>query len=184
MEAESGQPGHSVMHALINLGIVIAVVAIMEVVALLTHKYIMHGWGWGWHESHHIEHDDTFERNDLYAAVFAIPSLLLCVLGSYFESRILWVGVGMTTYGLLYFFVHDALVHSRWPWRVKPRGKYMTRLLQAHRMHHAVHGKDGCVSFGFLYASEVRKLKEELRAKHGGTIANQAERKAHGETVH
>ena len=84
------------------------------------------------------------------------------------ESWILWVGVGMTAYGFLYFFVHDGLVHNRWPWRVIPRGKYMVRLVQAHRMHHAVHGREGCVSFGFLYAPEVRKLKEELRAKHGG----------------
>ena len=172
------------MNVLINFGIVIATVAVMEAIANLSHKYIMHGWGWGWHESHHVEHDETFERNDLYAVVFAIPSMALCFAGAYYENALLWIGIGMTAYGILYFFVHDALVHARWPWRVKPHGKYMTRLLQAHRMHHAVHGKDGCVSFGFLFAHDVRKLKEELRAKHGGTVANHAERKAQGETLH
>ena len=169
------------MNALINLAIVVGVVAAMELVALLTHKYIMHGWGWNWHESHHIEHHDTFERNDLYAVVFAIPSFLMILLGSLYESPILWVGVGTTTYGFLYFFFHDALVHKRWPWRVMPHGKYMTRVVQAHRMHHAVPGKDGCVSFGFLYAPDVRKLKEQLRNRHGGSLANQAERDAQSE---
>ena len=172
------------MNILINLGIVVGVVALMELVAKYSHKYIMHGWGWGWHESHHTEHDNTFERNDLYAVVFGIPSMLLSIAGAYYDHWILWVGAGMTAYGFLYFFVHDGLVHNRWPWRVMPRGKYMTRLVQAHRMHHAVHGKEGCVSFGFLVAPDVRKLKDELRAKHGGTIANQAERKAHGQTLH
>lgn len=56
----------------INFGIVVLVVAMMELVANLTHKYVMHGWGWGWHKSHHVEHDDAIERNDLYAVVFAL----------------------------------------------------------------------------------------------------------------
>ncbi len=31
--------------------IVIGTVAAMEAVAWAVHKYIMHGWGWGWHKS-------------------------------------------------------------------------------------------------------------------------------------
>jgi len=169
------------MDILIDLGIVLLTVTIMELAANLAHRYIMHGWGWGWHQSHHTEREGAFERNDLYAVVFAIPSFLLCVVGSYYESPVLWVGVGMAAYGFLYFVAHDGLVHNRWPWRIVPRGKYLTRLVQAHRMHHAVDGKDGCVSFGFLYAPDVRKLKEELRSKHGGSLANHAERAAYTE---
>ncbi len=41
------------MLALYNTLIVLLTVAAMELVAALAHKYIMHGWGWGWHESHH-----------------------------------------------------------------------------------------------------------------------------------
>ena len=74
-------------HILINLGIVIVTVALMEGVAKYSHKYIMHGWGWGWHESHHTEHDDAFERNDLYAVVFAIPSMLLSSPQRWSSSR-------------------------------------------------------------------------------------------------
>ena len=48
----------------------------MEAVAWAAHKYIMHGWGWGWHKSHHEEHDGPFEKNDLYAIVFAIVPIV------------------------------------------------------------------------------------------------------------
>ena len=171
------------MTILLDLSIVVLTVVAMEGVANVTHRYIMHGWGWGWHKSHHTDHDDAFERNDLYALVFAIPSAALCILGTIYDKPILWVGVGMTTYGFLYFCVHDGLVHNRWPWRVMPRGAYLRRLVQAHRMHHAVASKDGCVSFGFLFAEDVRALKEELRAKHGGAIAGQAERRAYQENA-
>ncbi|MCL7708386.1 beta-carotene hydroxylase, partial [Enterobacter kobei] len=36
------------MIVLYNVAIVLLTVAAMEVVAALTHKYVMHGWGWGW----------------------------------------------------------------------------------------------------------------------------------------
>ena len=55
--------------------IVIGTVAAMEAVAWAVHKYIMHGWGWGWHKSHHEPHDGGFELNDLYALVFAAGSV-------------------------------------------------------------------------------------------------------------
>jgi beta-carotene 3-hydroxylase len=40
----------------------------------------------------------------------------------------------------------------------------MKRLVQAHRLHHAAHTKDGCVSFGFIWAEDVRTLKAKLKA--------------------
>jgi beta-carotene 3-hydroxylase len=46
----------------------------------------------------------------------------------------------------------------------KARSAYWKRLIQAHRFHHAVSTKDGCVSYGFLIAPPVRKLKEQLKA--------------------
>ena len=81
-----------------------------------------------------------------------------------------WIGAGMTAYGLLYFVAHDGLVHQRWPFRYVPRSGYLKRLYQAHRMHHAVSGKDGAVSFGFLYAPPVEDLKRRLHALHQGPL--------------
>jgi beta-carotene 3-hydroxylase len=157
-----------------NILIVLGTVAVLELVARFTHQYVMHGWGWGWHKSHHDIEGQTFEKNDLYAVVFAIPSIALIYLGLHYWSGLLWFGVGFFAYGILYFILHDALVHQRWPFRMKPRNPYLKRLVQAHKMHHAVHGKEKCVSFGFLYAPPVEELKQELKTLHGGTFDGQA----------
>ncbi|HAZ54605.1 MAG TPA: beta-carotene hydroxylase, partial [Franconibacter helveticus] len=69
--------------------------------------------------------------------------------------------------GVFYFLVHDGLVHRRWAFNYIPRRGYLKRLYQAHRLHHAVNGKEGCVSFGFLYAAKPEALKAELRRRHG-----------------
>ncbi|KGD79901.1 beta-carotene 3-hydroxylase [Pantoea sp. PNA 14-12] len=149
-----------------NALIVFITVVGMEVVAALAHKYIMHGWGWGWHLSHHEPRKGAFEVNDLYAVVFAIVSIALIYFGSTGIWPLQWIGAGMTAYGLLYFMVHDGLVHQRWPFRYIPRKGYLKRLYMAHRMHHAVRGKEGCVSFGFLYAPPLSKLQATLRERH------------------
>jgi len=59
------------MSILINISIVIGGIIGMEVFAWFIHKYVMHGPGWGWHESHHTETEGLFEKNDLYAVVFS-----------------------------------------------------------------------------------------------------------------
>ncbi len=162
------------MGVLSSIGIVILTVAAMELVARYGHEHVMHRWGWGWHKSHHEARHGVFEKNDLYAVVFALPSIALIYFGTEYGHWMLWVGVGMTAYGMLYFFMHDALVHERWPFRIVPKGRYLKRVVQAHRLHHAVHGQHGCVSFGFLYAEPVDVLKAKLKARHGGRFDAQA----------
>lgn len=147
---------------LATLIVIISVVG-MEVFAWAIHKYVMHGIGWGWHESHHTDTHGLFETNDLYAVVFSVIAAGLFIAGSLWSTPLWFVALGMTIYGLLYGFVHDGLVHQRWPFFVKTRGRYMKRLVQAHRIHHAVHTRDGAVSFGFLWAEDVRKLKAKLK---------------------
>lgn len=144
--------------------IVIASVIGMEIFAWAIHKYVMHGPGWNWHQSHHEPTNGLFEKNDLYAVVFSIIAAGLFIAGSLYWMPLWWIAFGFTLYGLLYGFVHDGLVHQRFPFRVKARGAYLKRLVQAHRLHHAVHTKDGAVSFGFLYAENVRKLKARLKS--------------------
>lgn len=153
------------MLALYNTAIVLLTVAAMELIAALAHKYIMHGWGWGWHESHHEPRTSWFEVNDLYAVVFAVLAIVLIALGTWGIWPLQWIGAGMTLYGALYFMVHDGLVHQRWPFRYIPRQGYLKRLYLAHRLHHAVRGKEDCVSFGFLYAPPIEKLQATLRQR-------------------
>jgi len=148
---------------LTNTLIVLATIAFMEVFSIVAHKYVMHGFGWGWHRSHHEPRSGWFEKNDLFAVVFAGVAIALIWFGTRGYHPLEWIGAGMTAYGALYFVAHDGLVHQRWPFRYVPKSGYFKRLYQAHRMHHAVPGKDGAVSFGFLYAPPVAKLKRQLQ---------------------
>lgn len=162
------------MRLLLDTLIVLATVVLMEAVAWVSHKYVMHGWGWGWHRSHHEPRHGPFEKNDLYALVFAGLAILLIALGTAGLWPLQWIGAGMTLYGLLYFLAHDGLVHRRWGLRYVPRKGYLKRLYQAHRLHHAVPGRDGCVSFGFLYAPRLDILRAQLRCLHGGPLQGPA----------
>lgn len=155
---------------IVNTLVFLTTLAGMEGVAYFAHKYLMHGWGWGWHQSHHEPRKGWFEKNDLYAAVFAGLAIVLIALGNQGVHPLEWIGAGMTAYGLLYFIVHDGLVHRRWPFKVVPRRGYLKRLYQAHLMHHAVEGKERCVSFGFLYAPSTARLRAQLRALHRGPV--------------
>lgn len=152
------------MSVMINISIVIGGIVGMELFAWVIHKYVMHGPGWGWHESHHTETEGVFEKNDLYAVVFSFIAAAFFIIGSMGVSWLWYLGLGLTIYGILYGVVHDGLVHRRLPFPRKARGSYMKRLVQAHRLHHAAHTKHGCVSFGFIWAPDVRKLKAKLKS--------------------
>ena len=155
---------------------VIAAVLAMECVAWASHKYVMHGFGWGWHRDHHEPHDRFFEKNDLYALVgaaisigfFAVGSPL--VMGARAWAPGTWIGLGVLLYGVIYTLVHDGLVHQRW-FRVVPRRGYAKRLVQAHKLHHATIGKEGGVSFGFVFARDPARLKAELKAQREAGMA-------------
>lgn len=138
----------------------------MEGFAYLLHRFVMHSRaGWAWHESHHRERTGLFEKNDLYAVVFALPSVLLIWggLNGGWGDWATWVGAGIAFYGIIYFGFHDVIVHGRLPHRIVPRSTYFKRIVQAHKLHHAVESRDGAVSFGFLYAPPVERLKQSLK---------------------
>lgn len=139
-------------------------VAAMEGVAYAAHRWVMHGPGWFLHESHHRERTGPFEANDLYAAIFAVPSFLLLLGGVHlgWGDWAVWVGAGIAAYGAIYFGFHDVIVHKRLAHRYVPKSRYMKRIVQAHRLHHATEGKHGSVSFGFLWAPPADALKAEL----------------------
>ncbi|MDO9336557.1 MAG: beta-carotene hydroxylase [Caulobacter sp.] len=153
-----------ILQVLSFIALYLGAVVFMEGFAWVTHRYVMHGWGWIWHRSHHEPRTGHFELNDLFAVVFAAPAIIGIYLGVHGTPWMLPVGLGITTYGAIYFLFHDGLVHRRFP-MPKARSAYWKRLIQAHRFHHAVHTKDGAVSFGFLLAPDVRKLKARLAAQ-------------------
>ena len=143
------------MNTLSNILIVVGTFFFMEGVAWFTHKYIMHGFLWSWHRSHHKVHDHALEMNDLFAVVFSIPSILTIYFGINNYDQLWWMfylGVGILCYGIFYFVFHDVIVHRRIKIPFKAKSKYMKRIMRAHYVHHEKHTKEGAEAFGFLYA--------------------------------
>ena len=155
---------------------VLAATAFMEFVAWFSHKYIMHGFGWGWHRDHHEPHDKSLEKNDLFGIVGAAISISLFAIGSPLVmgaaawEPATWMGLGVLFYGIIYTLIHDGLVHQRY-FKWVPKKGYAKRLVQAHKLHHATIGKHGGVSFGFVLAQDPAKLKAELKRQRETGVA-------------
>ncbi|MDH5379826.1 MAG: sterol desaturase family protein [Cyclobacteriaceae bacterium] len=140
---------------LIHFGIITGVFLFMEGVAWFTHKYIMHGFLWIWHRSHHTHHKHKLERNDLFALVFSLPSIALIYYSTIVMAGYNWltsIGLGILAYGLFYFIFHDIIVHRRVSIQYKAKNKYMKRIMNAHYIHHKTHTKEDAEAFGFLWA--------------------------------
>lgn len=152
--------------------VALAVVAMMEVVAYVAHRWVMHGFLWVLHESHHRPRVGQFERNDWFGVFGAAVSIGLFYLGVERGGGPLtvWLAVGITSYGAIYFGFHDIIVHRRLKHRWVPKSAYMKRIVQAHRLHHVIETREGNVSFGFIYAPPVRELLAELEALGVGKL--------------
>ncbi len=139
------------MNTLTNVGVLLAFFFLMEGVAWFTHKFIMHGFLWVWHKSHHEPRKGVLELNDLFGFMFAIPSVVLIVLGAAEFDWRFFAGLGIAFYGFAYFLVHDVFVHQRAKWLTKTQVPYFKAMRQTHHLHHAVHTKEGAQAFGFLF---------------------------------
>jgi hypothetical protein len=103
-----------------------------EFIAWFTHKYIMNGFLWHWHKSHHTVHDHTLERNDFFALVFSTPCIGLLYYATLINYNPYWmsVGIGIFCYGAFYFIFHDIIVHQR----IKPNSSIEIAIpLPSHR---------------------------------------------------
>ena len=141
-----------------NILIVLIVFLIMEGVAFYTHKYVMHGFLWYLHKSHHRPREGMLEKNDWFVFLFAIPSILCIYSGYHNDTVLLWVGVGIACYCPAYFIFHDIIVHRRIKIKYKFSSRYMKRMIRAHQLHHSTSEKDDALSFGFLYVPKDLKL--------------------------
>ena len=152
------------MDIAINILCFIGALSTMEAVAYFTHKYVMHGFLWTLHESHHRPRQGFFELNDWFAVFFATPSIVLIYFGTNGHPWALWAGLGVAAYGAVYFGFHDIIVHRRIPHEWRPKSGYMQRIVHAHRLHHATNEKEGAVSFGFAWAPPVPVLRAQMKA--------------------
>jgi beta-carotene 3-hydroxylase len=142
--------------------IVITTFLCWEFIAWFSHKYVMHGFLWCWHKSHHTVHDHALERNDLFAIIFSVPCIGLLYYATLirFSPYLIAVGIGIFCYGLFYFIFHDVIVHQRIRWRLEKKSRYLQRIINAHYVHHSRHSKDGCEAFGFLMAPKKYESKQ------------------------
>ncbi|MGB9696239.1 MAG: sterol desaturase family protein [Ignavibacteria bacterium] len=152
-----------------NIAIVIITFVMMEFVAWAAHKYLMHGFLWSWHEDHHqkAKYRKFFEKNDLFFLIFAIPAMSGFMI-SYFvqEVRFLfYISIGITLYGVAYFFIHEAFIHQRFPWFKRTNNWYLRAIRKAHKIHHKYLTKENGESFGMLIA-HPKYFKEALTTKH------------------
>lgn len=142
------------MQILINISAFIFTFLIMEFVAWWSHKNIMHGLLWRVHSDHHIKtNKQTLEMNDLFALIFAVPSMILLAVGfdKISSAAYFWVGLGILFYGIAYFFVHDIFIHQRIKMFKNISSPYLTAMRKAHKIHHKKLVKEDCEYFGFLW---------------------------------
>ncbi|XP_074592870.1 beta-carotene hydroxylase 2, chloroplastic-like isoform X2 [Curcuma longa] len=140
----------------------------MELWARWAHRALWHASLWPMHESHHRPRDGPFELNDVFAIVNAVPAISLLAYG--FLNRGLLpglcfgAGLGITLFGIAYMFVHDGLVHRRFPVGPIANVPYFRRVAAAHQIHHM--DKFDGVPYGlFLGPKELEEVGgvEELQ---------------------
>jgi beta-carotene 3-hydroxylase len=123
----------------------------MEFMAWATHKFLMHGAMWYFHEDHHDVKHHFFERNDVFFLIYAIPSWLCIMLGMMSDNYVpVWIGYGIALYGFTYFMIHDVYIHRRIKWLRDIDHPYFMAIRKAHKVHHKHIGKEHGECFGML----------------------------------
>jgi len=148
---------------MINVVLLVASYFFMEFVAWSNHKYVMHGFLWKWHKDHHINDKQKmaledlqfqgFEKNDLFFLVYAIPAIILLMVGLFYAYySLVFIGIGISLYGLTYFAIHDIVIHQRvnLPFLRKNHNKYTQAILKAHLAHHRPKNVSDFKNFGLL----------------------------------
>ncbi|KAB8089980.1 hypothetical protein EE612_015028 [Oryza sativa] len=112
----------------------------MEFWARWAHRALWHASLWHMHESHHRPRDGPFELNDVFAIINAVPAMSLLAYGFFTRGLVpglcFGAGLGITLFGMAYMFVHDGLVHRRFPVGPIANVPYFRRVAAAHQIHH------------------------------------------------
>ncbi|HYW97152.1 MAG TPA: sterol desaturase family protein [Bacteroidales bacterium] len=150
------------MKILIILLLVLGAFMFMEFMAWFTHKYVMHGFLWSLHKDHHTREHKAIEWNDLFALIFAVPSIVLIFTGVREMGPGFWIGIGIALYGLAYFTLHDVLVHRRLKILDQIDNWYFRAIVKAHNDHHA-----GKKNYGFIMMIPWKYFRKQGVAERG-----------------
>ncbi|KAH9646835.1 Beta-carotene 3-hydroxylase 2 [Citrus sinensis] len=138
----------------------------MEFWARWAHKALWHASLWHMHESHHRPREGPFELNDVFAIINAVPAIALLSFGFFHKGLVpglcFGAGLGITVFGMAYMFVHDGLVHKRFPVGPIADVPYFRRVAAAHQLHHSdkFHGVPYGLFLGPKELEEVGGLEE------------------------
>ncbi|KAG1657316.1 hypothetical protein FOA52_008044 [Chlamydomonas sp. UWO 241] len=142
----------------------------MEMWARWAHQALWHDYepGWALHKSHHEPRTGPFEANDIFAIINGVPAMALCAFGFLTPGIVggmcFGSGLGISLFGIAYMFIHDGLVHRRFPVGPLAQLPSMKKIAVAHQLHHS--GKYGGAPWGmFLGPQELENIpgaKEEL----------------------
>uniref|UniRef100_A0A7N0RB99 beta-carotene 3-hydroxylase n=1 Tax=Kalanchoe fedtschenkoi TaxID=63787 RepID=A0A7N0RB99_KALFE len=133
----------------------------MEFWARWAHKALWHDSLWHMHESHHKPREGPFELNDVFAIINAVPAIALLSYGFFHKGLVpglcFGAGLGITMFGMAYMFVHDGLVHRRFPVGPIANVPYLRKVAAAHQLHHSE--KFNGVPYGlFLGPKELEEV--------------------------
>lgn len=146
-----------------NVIVIVSTFCFMEFTAWFLHKYIMHGFLWNLHLDHHQPTHHVLQKNDFFFLLFAVPSAVLIILGSFQANQIcISIGTGITLYGFAYFLVHEVYIHRRLNWFKNTKFFFFKAVRAAHQSHHAVNKKGGARNFGMLIVP-LKYYKEALK---------------------
>jgi beta-carotene 3-hydroxylase len=134
----------------------VAAALLMEPVAALTHRLVMHRpRGWAWHRSHHAPRrpERWTEANDRFPLVFATATVAVMAAGG---PGVRLAGAGVAAYGVSYAVVHDVCIHGRLTGgRPLVRGAWLRHVAAAHAVHH----RHGRAPYGFLVPIVPARLR-------------------------
>ena len=133
-----------------NILVVFLTFWFMEFMAWFTHKFIMHGLLWYLHKDHHQVEPGFFEKNDSFFLIFAVPSAYCYVTGLMYNDFRLYIGIGISLYGLAYFIIHEIIIHQRFKFWSRLDNRYIKAIRRAHKIHHKYLGKEHGENFGML----------------------------------
>lgn len=133
----------------------------MEFWARWAHRALWHASLWHMHESHHKPREGPFELNDVFAITNAVPAISLLSYGFFNKGLVpglcFGAGLGITVFGMAYMFVHDGLVHKRFPVGPIANVPYFRKVAAAHQLHHSE--KFNGVPYGlFLGPKELEEV--------------------------
>jgi len=148
---------------MMNLLFIFGAYLMMEFVAWSNHKYVMHGFMWKWHRDHHRKDGSHhalkqlegrhLEKNDIFFVIYALPAIVLIIIGLYSHSiAMVSIGIGITLYGLTYFVIHDVVIHQRITASklAQSKNRFIRGIVKAHLAHHKPANKSDFNNYGLL----------------------------------